>query len=94
MLKPIPTLSSHERELWRKRLTYRSEHRGCKETDIVLGTYCRRSLAALDDDALACFEALLEEDDADIWQWLTEKKPCPNPRFDSLLSALRAQKIG
>jgi len=85
--RPLP------RDLWLKRLTYRSEHRGCKETDLVLGTYCARTLPASSDAELAVFEAFLDEDDANIWQWLIEKTPCPNPDYAPLLAALRAQRL-
>lgn len=81
------------RDLWLKRLTYRSLHRGCKETDLVLGNYCTRAIAHLSDDELNLFEAFLDEDDADIWAWLTEKKPCPNGTYEPLLSTLRQQNI-
>lgn len=77
------------REVWLKRLRYRSWHRGCKETDLVLGRYCDAMLAGLDDAALARFEALLDEEDADIWAWLTDKTPCPNPDFAPLLNELK-----
>ncbi len=85
--RPLP------RELWLKRLTYRSWHRGCKETDLVLGTYCARTLHTLDDAQLQQFEAFLDEDDAEIWAWLTEKTPCPHADYAPLLASLRAQKI-
>lgn len=84
---PIP------RDLWLKRLTYRSWHRGCKETDLVLGTYCARHLEQLSDADLALFEQLLDEDDADIWAWLTEKKSCPNAAYKPLLTKLRELNI-
>lgn len=85
--RPLP------RELWLKRLTYRSWHRGCKETDLVLGTYCAQNIEGLGEDKLALFEAFLDEDDAEIWAWLTEKTPCPKAEYASLLGELRAQKI-
>ena len=85
--RPLP------RELWLKRLTYRSWHRGCKETDLVLGTYCAQKVAALDDSQLALFERFLDEDDAEIWSWLTQKTPCPTDDYQPLLTELRAQKI-
>ena len=85
--RPLP------RELWLKRLAYRSWHRGCKETDLVLGTYCAQRIEALDDDKLSLFESFLDEDDAEIWAWLTEKTLCPNPDYAPLLSELREQKI-
>ena len=93
MLSPSPQNAPLPRDLWLKRLTYRSQHRGCKETDLVLGTYCVTQLAALDEAQLACFEAFLDEDDADIWAWLIGKYPCPDPKYASLLDALRAQKL-
>ena len=93
MLNPTPSNAPLPRELWLKRLTYRSLHRGCKETDLVLGAYCTRQIETLEPDALALFEAFLDEDDADIWSWLIEKTPCPKPEYTSLLETLRAQQI-
>lgn len=87
MNPPLP------RDLWLKRLTYRSWHRGCKETDLVLGTYCAQHVEQLEDADLQLFEAFLDEDDAEIWAWLTEKKPCPNTAYAPLLSRLRSLKI-
>ena len=78
------------RDLWLKRLTYRSWHRGCKETDLVLGNFCARRLESLNDANLALFEALLDEDDADIWAWLTEKTPCPKAEYAPLLDEMRS----
>lgn len=85
--RPLP------RELWLKRLTYRSWHRGCKETDLVLGTYCAQNIERLSEADMQRFENFLDEDDAEIWAWLTEKKPCPNNEYAPLLAELRAQKI-
>lgn len=86
--RPLP------RDLWLKRLNYRSWHRGCKETDLVLGTYCEQQISSLPEEKLALFEAFLDEDDSEIWAWLTEKTPCPKPEYSPLLDELRAQKIG
>lgn len=83
MNPPVP------RDVWLKRLRYRSWHRGCKETDLVLGRYCDAQLEGMNEAALALFEALLDEDDADIWTWLTGKTPCPKPEFSSLLEELK-----
>jgi antitoxin CptB len=85
-----PTLP---RELWLKRLRYRSWHRGCKETDLVLGTFCEQRVEALSDPDLRCYEALLDEEDADIWNWITEKSACPKPEFLALLDELKALQL-
>lgn len=80
---PVP------RDVWLKRLTYRSWHRGCKETDIVLGTYCDTHLQSLDEASLGLYEQFLDEDDAEIWNWLTHKTPCPNAAYLPLLEQMR-----
>lgn len=88
-MQPINANPPLPRELWLKRLRYRSWHRGCKETDLVLGRYCDARMEALDETALARFEALLDEEDSDIWAWLTDKTPCPKPEFHALLDELK-----
>lgn len=93
MLQATPANPPLPRDLWLKRLTYRSLHRGCKETDLVLGIYCTRNIEQLADDKLHLFEAFLDEDDSEIWSWLTEKTPCPNPDYAPLLAELRAQSV-
>jgi antitoxin CptB len=84
---PVP------RDLWLKRLTYRSWHRGCKETDLILGTYCDKNITTLGKAELERFEALLDEEDADIWAWLTGKTPCPKPEFAPLIAELQALNL-
>lgn len=81
------------RELWLKRLRYRSWHRGCKETDLVLGTYCDQRVEQLNENELRRYELLLDEEDADIWSWLTGKTPCPKPEFLTLLDELKALQL-
>lgn len=54
-----------------KRLHYRSAHRGNKEMDIVFGRFTDKGLERLEPEMLALFEALLDENDVDIWNWLT-----------------------
>jgi len=62
------------RDILLKRLQYRSGHRGCKETDFVLGQFAEKALATLNGPSLASYERLLNEDDAHIWDWLTGKE--------------------
>ena len=60
-----------------KRLMYQSWYRGCKETDRILGHFARAHLAEFSVEELDRFEALMEENDADIFAWVTGKKPLP-----------------
>jgi antitoxin CptB len=93
MVAAITTNPPLPRELWLKRLQYRSWHRGCKETDLVLGHYCSRRLDDMDEPHMALFEAFLDEDDADIWNWLTDKVPCPKPEYAPLIEEMKQQQL-
>jgi len=93
MVEPFSQNPAIAPDLWRKRLQYRSWHRGCKETDLVLGRYCDAQLERMDAPAMAQFEALLDEDDAEIWAWLTDKTPCPKPEYAPLLQDLKTFSI-
>ena len=70
-----------------KRLRYRSWHRGCKETDLLLGRFADEKLALLTPPQLAVYERLLEESDADIWDWLNGH-PAP-VEYAELLALLK-----
>lgn len=60
-----------------KRLKYQSWYRGCKETDILLGNFARAHLDALSEPEIDDFERLLEENDVDIFRWLTDQATPP-----------------
>ncbi len=81
-----------EQESRRKRLLYRSWHRGCKETDIVLGQFAEENLGKLSPEQLDTFESLLDEQDWDIWNWLTGKT-MPNSKYLPLLDMMKEYSI-
>lgn len=70
-------MSDNAKELRLKKMMYRSWHRGCKETDLILGSFAENHLYDLSDVELDQYEALLELDDWDIYNWLTGKTPIP-----------------
>lgn len=72
-----------------KRLRYRSWHRGWKETDLILGRFADENLHKLDEPTLDAYEQLLEENDADIWDWLVEKLPPRHDTYYAILSAIK-----
>ncbi len=72
-----------------KRLRYRSWHRGCKETDLILGQFSESGLDRLDPPLLQVYERLLDEDDADIWDWISGKTP-PPAQYAVLLELLKS----
>ncbi len=60
-----------------KRLHYLSWYRGCKETDKILGGFARAHLEELKPAELDEFERILGEDDSDLFDWMTGKRPMP-----------------
>ncbi len=70
-------MTSEDRQTRLKRLTMRSMRRGTKEMDILLMRYADAELAGLDEPALDAFEALLSENDQDLYQWISGQVPPP-----------------
>ena len=72
-----------------KRLAMRSWRRGTKEMDLILGPYAEAHLAAMPADRLALYDALLAENDQDLYPWMTGAAPAPE-RFASLVAEIAA----
>ena len=62
----------------RKRLHMRAWWRGTKEMDLILGPFADARLAAMDAAALSAFEAVLEENDQDLYRWITDQGAAPS----------------
>ena len=54
----------------RKRLLFRSWHRGTREADLLLGAFADAYLADFDSARLDQYEALLAVPDADLFDWI------------------------
>ena len=61
----------------RKRILFRSWHRGTKEMDLLLGGYVEARIADLQDAELDRLEHLMDAEDADLLDWLIGRKPVP-----------------
>ena len=59
------------------RLKFRAWHRGTREADFMIGCYFDAHHARWDAEAIAWFEALLDEDDVDIMAWALGTQPVP-----------------
>ena len=72
-----------------RRMQMRAARRGTKEMDLVLGPFARDRLAAMDDAGLRLFDRLLEENDNELWLWVTRPEIVP-PQYAALMDAIRA----
>ncbi len=61
-----------------KKAYYRSNHRGCKENDILLGVVSIEFLKELSESQIDTYLFFLEESDNTIYDWLTNKSPLPS----------------
>ncbi|MGI9368692.1 MAG: succinate dehydrogenase assembly factor 2 [Ruegeria sp.] len=60
-----------------KRMKMRSMRRGIKEMDLILSAYVDRNLGVMDEAGLDTFDALLHENDQDLYQWVTGQAQPP-----------------
>jgi antitoxin CptB len=74
----------------RKRLRFRSWHRGTKEIDQLLGTFADAWLDRLDARQLACYEALLENSDPDLYAWILTLEAVPAAFDNDVLELLQS----
>lgn len=72
----------------RRMILYRAWHRGMRETDLILGPFADAHLAAMSDDEIKAFEAMLEVSDREILGWMTGSVP-----FDATHDAILFHRI-
>ena len=53
----------------KKKILYRSEHRGTKEMDLLLSNFVRKYVNFLNENELCELESLLNIDDKDLYEW-------------------------
>jgi histidinol dehydrogenase len=70
-------LNYDEREPLIRELKYRCKYRGNKELDIILGGFASKYIDELSLKELQLLQKFCNEDDYDIYDWITHKKPHP-----------------
>ncbi|MDE3029864.1 MAG: succinate dehydrogenase assembly factor 2 [Paracoccaceae bacterium] len=70
-----------------KRMKMRAWHRGMKEMDLILGPFADAHLAGLDTGTLDTLDALMEENDQEIYTWFTGHT-APPARFAALVATI------
>ena len=73
----------------RKKLIFQSQHCGIKENDILLGQFAANHIEEFSDQQLDLFEALLAENDHDIYGWITgQQKLAPHVDHDVMVALI------
>lgn len=61
----------------RRRLKFRSWHRGTRESDLLIGSFADAHLDEFSSEQLDRFEAILGEEDPDIYDWMNGRTALP-----------------
>lgn len=88
----MPALMTEALDVRRKRLLFRSWHRGTKEADLLLGSFAERHLQGFTPEQIDRYEALLAADDTDILAWIAGRAAPPAERDSDVLRLLLAFK--
>ncbi|MDB5438080.1 MAG: hypothetical protein JWM33_507 [Caulobacteraceae bacterium] len=71
------------------RLKVRAWRRGFREADLILGGFADGQAATLNEGELSAFEALLMQDDQDVYEWVIGKQQTPADFETPLMLRLR-----
>jgi antitoxin CptB len=74
----------------RRRLLFRSWHRGIREMDLVLGRFAEAQIGALTDAEIDEYESWLEVPDQQIFAWVNGSQAVPAAIDTALFRRLRA----
>lgn len=84
---------SEIREHRLKRVRMRSWRRGIKEMDLILGGFADARLDRLSPDELDAYEAMLNENDQDLYKWVSGALPMPEAHSEILTTVADFHKI-
>ena len=77
---------------FRKKLIFRSSHRGTKEMDMLLGSFAEKFVPNMSEADLKTYEMLLTENDPNLYNWIIGKEDAPEHVQSGVFNDLRAHK--
>ena len=83
------TRSSEGLDARRRRLLFRSWHRGTREMDLIMGRFADATIADLTAAELDAFERLSDEPEPDLYAWITGDRPVPAEHDHALFRRMR-----
>jgi antitoxin CptB len=87
-------LHDEHREIRHRRLLFRCWHRGTQEIDLIFGTFAESAAGGLSPAQLDRFEALLDCDDTDLFDWVTGQSAPPPAHDHDVMHMLRSSHSG
>lgn len=81
--------AAHRNSSGKGRLRWRAR-RGTRELDTMLCWWIDQRLDGADAATLSAFDALLDCQDPDLWDWLMGHAACPRPDWQAIIDDIRA----
>jgi len=73
----------------RRRLLFRAQHRGTRETDILVGGFVAAGLAGFSEAELAELEGIIQLPDTWLADWLTGRSAIPGEHDTPMLRKMK-----
>jgi antitoxin CptB len=83
------TRSSEGLDERRRRLLFRSWHRGTREMDLIMGRFADANIGDLTDAELDAFERLTDVPEPELYAWITGDEPVAPAHDTPLFHRLR-----
>jgi len=77
----------------KKKIKYRSEYRGIKELDIILGKFVKKYIDSFNYNELLDLHSILEKDDDLIFKWYVDKKKNNSIKVSKVSELLKNFKL-
>ena len=84
------TRTSADLDVRRRRILFRSWHRGLREMDLLMGRFADAEIGTMSEEDLSTFEGLIEVPDADLYRWITGELDTPSNYDTPVFRRLRA----
>jgi antitoxin CptB len=89
-LKNLMTKPAESDEARRKRLRFRSWHRGIREMDIIMGSFVDANIADMTSAELDELELLIDVPDPDLYAAISGTRPLPSALEGPLFLRMKA----
>jgi antitoxin CptB len=76
----------------RKRLIFRSWHRGTREMDLLLGSFADRYIPVFSDAELTQYDDILTQNDPDLYNWISGRENVPDAAMNDVMRRLLAHR--
>ncbi len=77
----------------RKRLIFRSWHRGTREMDLIMGRFSDAHVAGFTEPELSLYDEILSHNDPDLYNWISGREETPANYMNTVMERLLKYKL-